>query len=566
MNMLTDLKLKIFRELIADASNEELIWINGYLNGLMSSQEDKNSSIINHQLSTSYSIVYGTESGNSKKVAIDFSSVLKKQGLQVKMKSLDQYRLNDLSKEENLLIVMSTQGDGEPPAAAKNFFDHLHENELALSNLKYGVLALGDSSYPQFCKAGEDIDLRLNNLGAQRILSLKKCDVDFEEDAKEWIDELINTSLESVPAKSSIQIVSKKKTSKKVYTGTVVTSINLNDIGSNKETYHIEIAVDDEIVYEPGDSIGIVAKNNEVIVERILDLLGLERNEKINFKEAIFEAYDLFKYKLNIKFLPERIVQAYGRLIGKEIPAIRMDLLDLLRIYPCDKHCNVQQYISVLEPIMPRLYSISSSPLMHGSNEVHIAVSRDCFIVDENKRYGLCSDFLSDLIVNDEIEFYVHKNHAFKLPEENEDVIMIGPGTGIAPFRSFLFERDAQNASGKNWLFFGGQHFVSDFLYQTELQSLFETRTLTKFNTAFSRDQKEKIYVQHRMLQQADELFEWINNGAHIYICGTKEPMSVDVENVLAEIISSKKQIDKSAAIQYLQGLQENGKLHKDVY
>jgi sulfite reductase (NADPH) flavoprotein alpha-component len=243
-----------------------------------------------------------------------------------------------------------------------------------------------------------------------------------------------------------------------------------------------------------------------------------------------------------------------------------MDLADLLRIYPSDGSLDTQQLLSILDPIAPRLYSISSSPSAHGEGEVHITVTRSGFMVDGHQRFGLCSDYLSTLKENDSLKVYIQKNNSFRLPRPDADIIMIGPGTGIAPFRSFLMERDAQGAEGRNWLFFGDQHFVTDFLYQTELQALYETGVLTRFNAAFSRDQKQKIYVQHRMIQQADELYKWINGGAHIYVCGAKEPMSVDVENTLVSIIATKADLGLEEAREYLNNLHENGRYHKDVY
>jgi len=219
-----------------------------------------------------------------------------------------------------------------------------------------------------------------------------------------------------------------------------------------------------------------------------------------------------------------------------------------------------------MEPIVPRLYSISSSPASHGSNEIHLTVSLSKFKVNEQQRYGLCSQFLSRFTENDSLDFYIHSNNTFRLPSTTEDVIMIGPGTGIAPFRSFLFEREAQNASGKNWLFFGEQYFVSDFLYQSELQTLLEGGTLTKLSLAFSREQHEKIYVQNKMLQHSDELFTWLEKGAYIYVCGAKEPMSSSVEQTLVNIIAAKKNITVAEAQTYLFNIHEEGRYHKDVY
>ncbi len=572
--MLAGPKLQSLNELLQGASREELIWISGYIAAFTSAQppakETKAKEFVQDAsfIIPACTVAYGTETGNSKKVATDFSNRLKKQGVQVKLKSLDQYKANDLSKESCLVVVMSTQGDGDPPDAAKKFYDHIHQNEFSLKHLKYGVLALGDSAYPLFCKAGEDVDVRLNQLGGRRITPLKKCDTDFESDANAWIDEFISAALkfDNAPSVNGTTKTKPAKTGKKIYDGTIGTIINLNDRASNKETYHIEIEAEEAITYEPGDSLGVVAKNSHAAASKIFELLGLKGEEQLLYKEQTYRATDLFTNKINIRYLPERIMQQYAKVVKKDIPSVKMDLADLLRIYPADQRLNVQQLVNILDPVTPRLYSISSSPSSHGENEIHVTVSRSTFTVDGQVRYGLCSDYLSCLKEGDTLQFYIQKNNAFRLPDGKDDIIMIGPGTGLAPFRAFLYERDAQGHNGRNWLFFGEQHFVSDFLYQTELLSLFDTGVLTKINTAFSRDQKEKIYVQHKMQQHAAELFEWIENGAHIYICGCKDPMSFDVEKTLLKIITTHDNLDESKAEEYLNELQENGRYHKDVY
>jgi sulfite reductase (NADPH) flavoprotein alpha-component len=569
--MLAELNLDTFKELVQKASEQERAWMHGYLSALLHTNTtavDK-AVVAAKPAVANCTVVYGTETGNSKKVAVDFSNKLKKNGVQVKIKSLDQYKVNDLEKESCLLVVMSTQGDGEPPAAAKKFYDYIHENKVALNKLKYGVLALGDTSYPLFCKAGEDVDVKLHELGAERLLPLQKCDVDFETDANEWIDALLNAALSSSANTAQTVAKAKPKAGKKIYNGVVAAAINLNDVDSNKETFHIEITSDEEIVYESGDSLGVIAYNKPEQVAKVIDLLDADASQAFTYKEQTATLQDLFTTKINIQHLPERLVKEYAKLVNKEIPAIKIDLADLLRIYPCDKCDKVidtQRLLDILEPIAPRLYSISSSPAAHGENEIHITVSRNKFNIDGHERFGLCSDYLCGLDEGTQLHFYIQKNNAFRLPDANADVIMIGPGTGIAPFRSFLYERDAQGAEGRNWLFFGEQHFTSDFLYQTELQSLLETNVLTKLNTAFSRDQKEKVYVQHRMLQQAEELYNWIENGAHLYVCGAKEPMSVDVDETLVSIVAYHGNKTVEDARTFIDDLHEAGRYHKDVY
>jgi sulfite reductase (NADPH) flavoprotein alpha-component len=602
--MLTGPKFKTLQELIAGSTKEELIWLSGYLAGVVA--QGSGQVTLPGQLLfplqepeapvrpavSKITIAYGTETGNSKKLATDFAAKAKKKGIHAKLVGLEQYRLTDLAKEEYFFTVISTQGDGEPPASAKKFYDHIHGEGFRLDKLKYGVLALGDTSYPLFCKAGEDVDQQFQSKGAQRIVSLQKCDTDYEDEAGNWFEEVLkslyggngvaggngsgslagnsgngsagNGSFAGGNGQSLSAPAARKHSGKRYHTGTVLANINLNDRGSAKETYHLEIAAE-ETEYEPGDSIGITPENPLAVVEGIISLTGVDPTARVVYRDEEWTIGDLLKKKLNIVFLPERVVKKYAALVQQEIPETKIGLLDLLKIYPVKNTAQFREVIAILEPIAPRLYSISSSPEAHGG-EIHITVAKDTFCINGETKYGLCSDVLAQLAPEQSLEFYVHRNSQFKLPDHDKDVIMIGPGTGIAPFRSFLAERDATGASGKNWLFFGDQHFTTDFLYQTEIQNWVQTGVLTRVNTAFSRDQQEKIYVQHKMLQFAAELYEWLEAGAYIYLCGAKEPMSVDVEKVLLKILQVEGKRNATQAAGYLDELKEAGRYVKDVY
>lgn len=570
--MLTEQKLKSFKDFVQDSSRDEIIWMSGFLAGL----SEKNTITTQPPVQTEnvasteklvISVLYGTETGNSKKIASKLASVLKSKQHKVTLKALDQYNVANLQKESNLYIVMSTHGDGEPPAAAKKFYDHVLSKPHDFKNLKYAVLALGDSSYPLFCKAGEDIDTKLHQDGATRILPLEKSDLDFYPVSEAWINNVIS----NLPTTANLQAPKPEqkqasKNSKQFYKGIVRTHINLNDKGSSKETWHIEIGTEEAIYYLPGDSLGIIPTNTYEDVVEIISLLSADRNQKVTYKNETFTLFDLFKSKLNILYLPLRIVEKYGKLIQSELPAVRLDLKNILALYPLTSDVALEDFIAILEPITPRLYSISSSPYAHGNYEIHITVGRNKFQVNDKTKYGFCSSHFAGLNNGDEVSFYINSNDNFRLPQQDKDVIMIGPGTGIAPFRSFLYHRDDEGAPGRNWLFFGDQHFASDFLYQSELLSLFDTGLLTRINTAFSRDQKEKIYVQHRMQQQAKELFKWIEGGAHIYVCGCKSTMAKDVEQTLIDIISQEANIDIENATYYLNKLEDENRYSKDVY
>lgn len=574
--MLPESKLKSFLDLVQSSTKEELIWINGYLSGLVANGNTAaadtagTSAAAPVTATRKISLVFGTETGNAKRLATQLATVAKKKGVNAKLTGLDQYRFTDLSKEEYLFVVISTQGEGEPPIPARKFYQYIHDNQLKLPNLKYSVLALGDTSYPLYCKTGEDVDLQLNNFGATRVVPLQKCDVDYEEDALQWFERVLaileNETHPVAAPVAATSPVAKKKAEKKFYHGIIQANINLNDRGSNKQTYHIEITTDEEIAYEPGDTIGIIPKNRSEVVDRIISLTGIDPDREIETAKATAAVRELLSSHLNICYLLTSTIKKYAAIISQEIPDTRMDLVDLLRIYPVKDAEQFREVLQVLIPIAPRLYSVASSPEGHGRNEVHITVARDRFLAQDEQRYGLCSEFLGDQPVGSSLTFYVHKDKHFKLPPAEKDIIMIGPGTGVAPFRAFLAERDATGASGRNWFFFGEQHFLTDFLYQTEMQNYVQTGVLTKLDLAFSRDQAEKIYVQHRMQQHAAELFRWIDGGASVYISGTKDPMSKDVEAALLKIIEEQSGQTAEAAVKYLEQLKKEGRYSKDVY
>lgn len=562
--MLSSQKKTLLDELIANANKEELAWMNGYLSGILSGSAIP-TAIVKPSVGK-ITIAYGTETGNSKKLASDFAAKAKKQGINAKLVSLDQYRLNDLPKEEYFLAVISTHGEGEPPAAAKKFYDHVLSNGPRVDKMKYGVLALGDTSYPLFCKAGEDVDMQLNKLGGERFVPLLKCDVDYETEAESWfatvLQKLTINGGSVVTAATPVTV--KRPTGKRIFKGTILANINLNDRGSKKETHHIEIAADD-LEYLPGDALGVIPENPAGVVQAIVGMIKVDKDKPTKYRSEELTASEVLRRKLNIGFLPERVVVKYAKLVEKEIPVKRMALIELLLMYPLKDVAQFDELIEILEPLAPRLYSIASS-LEAQSGEIHVTVARDLFLVNEEIQCGICSDYLSHLRVGDTIDFYIHKNNQFRLPEDDKDIIMIGPGTGIAPFRSFLAHREATAANGRNWLFFGEQHFVTDFLYQTELQNWLGSGVLTNLNVAFSRDQKEKMYVQHKMLKNGQELYNWINSGAYIYICGKKEPMSVDVEDTVMQVVQKFGNKTIEEAVSFVESLREEGRYMKDVY
>lgn len=553
--MLSESKLSLLQQLVQNASTEEIIWTKGYLAGFLDKNLIKNivPSIENHTAVTVKPlIIYGTETGNSKKVASSLLANFKKNKIQAKAIDVFQFDIAKLEKENLVLFVMSTQGEGEFPQNAISFYESLKMSNLNLNKVSFAVLGLGDSSYPLFCNAGVLLDEVLLEKGANRLLPLVKADVDFAETVSIWESDLqkvlqnfgSNVTNEVKPVSSTVA------SGKKNYLGKISHKVVLNDTGSNKETYHIEIESDDEISYEPGDALGVFPRNKEEEIKAIATYFNEEN-------------YSILADK-NIRGLSKKSLEAFSKLFELEIIEDRANLLDVIQKYQ-PKKVKFEEIIALLLPIAPRLYSISSSSEVH-DGQVHLTVNLNKFKVGEEIKSGLASEFLADFPLGEPMGFYIHKNQNFRLPSKETDIIMIGPGTGIAPFRSFLAERDVTGAEGKNWLFFGEQHFVLDFYYQTEIQEWLTTGVLTKLDTAFSRDQERKIYVQDRIREKAKAFNNWLENGASIYICGQKNPMSQDVEQAIVEVISKERNITVSEAKQILEELENQGKYQKDVY
>ena len=555
--MLSEAKFKTLKNEINSYSREEIVWFNGYLAGLLEQTGNFAQSAGTKEVKIRPTIIYGTETGNSKKVASQLLSVFKKNRIQAKSIDASQFPIEKIEKEDFVISIVSTQGEGDLPANAAGFFEKLNKNLPNLQNVRFAVLGLGDTSYPLFCKAGEDFDLLFEKLGARRVLPLQKADTDYTEVIGKWFDQLIDflhKATQNVQTPVRVPVTEQVVSGKKAYQGIISQKIVLNDRGSNKETYHIEISSNEVISYEPGDAVGFYPKNQE---------------EEMRLIASMFKANDRFLelQGRNIRGLSAKSVAKFGELLKITIAEERLDLLDLLKKYgtPGLSLLTFDEVLNLLHPIAPRLYSISSSADAH-DGALHITVSLNRFTFGGKQKRGMCSDFLADLPVNEVVDFYIHKNQHFRLPEPDKDIIMIGPGTGIAPFRSFLAHRDVTGAEGQNWLFFGEQHFVSDFYYQTEVQEWLAVGLLTRLDTAFSRDQKHKIYVQDRLRENGRDVFNWIDNGAYLYVCGQKNPMSNDVENTLLEIISEGKKIGIDEAKAYLENLELEGRYKKDVY
>jgi sulfite reductase (NADPH) flavoprotein alpha-component len=559
--MLAGEKLKQFTDFIGIANREELVWMNGYLSAIITGAQE----IPAAEAAKKITIAYGTETGNAKKLATSFAAKAKKSGIRTKLVGLDQYAAADLANEDYFFTIISTHGEGEPPAAAKNFYDHIHKNGFKIPKLKFSVLALGDTAYPLFCKTGEDVDNQLQLLGANRIAPLQKCDVDYEEQAESWFTDVlqkINTDSTSI-APTVIAPIIKKLSGKTVFTGTVLSNINLTGRGSTKKTYHIEMAT--EATYLPGDSIAIVPSNNPLWAQEIIALTGINPDKNITWRNEKVTVHQLLFQKANIVYLAEKVAAFYAELAQVSIPAGRYDLAELLRTYPLQDAATAEIVLQQLTPIAPRIYNIASSPAAH-QGAIHITALQDTFIVNGKRKNGLCTNYFEQKKPGDEIIFFLQPNKRFRLPAEDKDIIMIGPGTGIAPFRSFLAERDTTGATGRNWLFFAETDFTTDFYYQAEWQTLFNTNVLTKVSLAFSNNGDKPASIKQKILEQAAELFTWIESGAFVYLCGEKDPMSKEAEAALLTVIAQQGNMAENAATQYFEILKTAGRYMKDVY
>ncbi len=568
--MLSETKLSLLKELIKNASPEELIWSNGYLAGYL----EKNG--LDFSISTPVAqiapiaikpvIVYGTETGNAKKIASQLLTNFKKYKIQAKTVDILQFDLKKLEKESLVLFIVSTQGEGEFPQNALPFYDALQNTTTQFNRLKYAVLGLGDTSYPLFCNAGVLLDEALSLKGAQPLLPLTKADVDFAETVTQWETEL-QKQFEQLQSGAEPNATVKTITNtnhKQNYQGYISHKIVLNDTGSNKKTYHIEISSDDEVQYEPGDALGILPQNSTETIQEILDYFQEDGARSISFQNQTQSLEEILK-RLNVKGLSKKSISNIAILLETNFEEEKADLIFLLKKTSKPENIKIEAFIELLLPIAPRLYSIASSPQAH-EGQVHLTVNLNTFSTGTTIQTGLASQYLADFPLHTPFDFYIHKNSNFRLPSQDTDIILIGPGTGIAPFRSFLAHRDATGAEGKNWLFFGEQHFVLDFYYQTEIQDWLASGVINRLDTAFSRDQERKIYVQDRIKEKGKWVNEWLESGASLYICGQKNPMSHDVEQAILEVIATHRSLNLEQAKAVLEQLEAEGKYQKDVY
>lgn len=531
-------------------------------------------------------VLYGTESGNAEALADRAVKDAKKKGFKAVMKNMADISPADLVKEENLLVIVSTWGDGEAPETAVGFHKEFMAADLKLDGLRFSVCGLGDTSYEKFCEIGKQFDSRLEQMGGKRVAPRVDCDVDYEDTYSAWFAAAM-TALAPTSTVVSAQVaavaVSEEFGKKNPFPSEVIDNLLLNGEGSAKETIHVELSLEGSgLRYEPGDALAVQPTNCPNMVKDILAAAKLKGTEEIEVKgagkkllaDALREDFDITALskavlkkldtvtssaKLESLLAEDAKEQLRSYIEGREIVDALLDFAP--DGIPADALAGLFRKLPV------RLYSIASSPLAH-PDEVHLTVAAVRYETHGRSRKGVCSTYLSDVAkTGSSVPVFVQPNKNFRLPADGgTPIIMVGPGTGIAPFRAFVEHRAALGSAGKNWLFFGDQRYTYDFLYQLEWQEFLKNGQLAKLDVAFSRDQPEKVYVQDRMVENGKELFEWLEEGAHFYVCGDANRMAADVHEALINIVENFGAKSREEAEAYVENLKKAKRYQRDVY
>ncbi len=541
-------------------------------------------------------LLYASQTGNGEGLALDMASLIEQAGFRkFRVVNMADYDPAHLIYERQVFILSSTHGDGEPPLPAHRLYAYLHGPDApVLAPLQYAVLGLGDSGYRQFCKAGKDFDAILEKLGAERVLPRVDADADFDAAASEWLDQvmaLYRQSTGDAGLNPDLCFTNSRTTASpegplpfgknNPYPARMLANRPLNGPASSKDTRHIEIDLEDSgLVYEAGDALGVIPRNNPRYVEQLLEVLGVDGYSEVSLGQDTLTVREAFFSRLDITALSRPLVEKFAEiadnpalhelLAGGESPfqhyVYGRHILDMLQDFPSSAY-RLEDFVGILRRLPPRLYSIASSMKAVGQ-QVHLTVGTVRYHAHGRDREGVCSTFLGDRITERErLGIFVQANPHFRLPRAGDTpVIMVGPGTGIAPFRSFIQEREATGATGKNWLFFGDQRRDCDYLYADEWNERHRRSILTRLDLAFSRDQTDKVYVQTRMQEQAGELYHWLESGACFYVCGDASRMAHDVHQTLLTIVSEQSGKSLEQAGEYLRGLQDAGRYQRDVY
>lgn len=593
-NPLTLEQWRRVEELTRSLAPMQVQWLSGYFAGLEAGlrqsqpQPASGPTVAARKLT----ILYGTETGNAAELARALAAAAKDKGLACTLADMADYKVRQLAQEQDVLIVVSTYGEGDPPQPATGFFEFVEGRKAAkLEGVRFAVLALGDSTYEYYCQAGKRLDQRFADLGAQRLRDRVDCDVDYEEPAEDWTRAIVEqlaaeaegqaagqsaTPVAAMPAASAIAYDKRNP-----FPATIIDNIPIVGRGSTKETRHIEFSLAGSgLRYEPGDALGIAASNDPAVVAALLEALALAPDTPVEVKGESFPIGDALTHRFEITAATPRFLDYWAQLSdaaalrqlqqedrsGERAVFLRTHhIVDIVRRFPVPGMAP-QDLLTALRPLQPRLYSLASS-LSAAPDEAHLTVAPVRYALHGEARSGVASGMLADRAEPDAtLPVYIQSNAHFRLPGDDAPIIMIGAGTGVAPYRAFLQEREARDAGGKSWLFFGDRNFRTDFLYQTEWQGWLKDGTLSRMDVAFSRDGAEKTYVQHRMKEQARDLFAWLEEGAHVYVCGDAANLAPDVHQALIDIVASEARTGREAAEDYVRSLQADHRYQRDVY
>ena len=534
-------------------------------------------------------ILYGSETGNAAELACALETTARDRGMAATVADMADYKMRQLAQEEDLLIVVSTYGEGDPPQPATGFFEFVEGRKAPrLENLRFAVLALGDSTYEYFCEAGKRLDRRLEELGAKRLLERVDCDIDYDDAAAAWTTAVVEhlaseaaATPVSVAAATGETVPATVHDKRNPFPAAIIENIAIVGRGSSKETRHVEFSLAGSgLTYQPGDALGIAASNDPGVVADLLDALALSPDAAFEIKGRQATLGEALTHRFEITLTTPRFLDYWAMLSdssalkqlreedrsGERSVFLRTHhIVDIVRRFPV-AGVMPQSFVSALRPLQPRLYSIASS-LAAAPDEAHLTVAPVRYALHGEARSGVASGLLADRAAPDAVlPVYVQANPHFRLPDGDVPIVMIGAGTGVAPYRAFMQEREAHGAGGKNWLFFGERNFRTDFLYQSEWQAWLKDGTLGRMDVAFSRDRSDKVYVQHRMKEQARDLFAWLEDGAHVYVCGDAAHLAPDVHAALIDVVACEAHIGREAAEDYIRSLQADHRYQRDVY
>jgi len=588
---LTAEQLTRLQSTIGEYSPTQLAWLSGYFWGMVNQQPGAIAASVPAVAAASITLISASQTGNARRLAEQLRDDLVAAKLHVNLVNAGDYKFKQIGQEKLLLIVASTQGEGEQAEEAVALHKFLQSKKApSMKDTAFAVFALGDTSYEFFCQAGKDFDNRLGELGAERLLERVDADVEYHEQATAWRQRVVEVLKQRVPADTSgqpaatlagavNQIDSSPYTKEQPLTALLSVNQKITGRDSDKDVRHIEIDLGDSgLRYQPGDALGIWFENDPQLVKEVVELLWLKGDEPVEVNGKTLTLSEALQNHIELTQNTTPIVEKYAALCRDEtLTALLADkprlqqfaqttpFVDMVRQAPTE--LDAQQLIDLLRPLTPRLYSIASSQA-ETESEVHITVGAVRYEIEGRARSGGASGYLADRLEEDgEVRVFIEHNDNFRLPANAEaPVIMIGPGTGIAPFRAFMQQRENDGARGKNWLFFGNPHFTDDFLYQVEWQRYVKEGLLTHISLAWSRDQAEKVYVQDKLREKGAEVWQWLQEGAHLYVCGDANRMAKDVEQALLEIIAEQGSMDLETADEFLSELRQDRRYQRDVY